>query len=410
MPDVTCPNPKSARLVRAASWPLALLLVVHATLVTAINGTPTDDFTTVYSAIRRSLAGTAVYEQAYNHVDPLYLYNPGTTLLLTPLGLSGSFDATRTAFIVANSAAIVGSLALLTRLFGHRLSGAVLPVAISAAFATESVTNTLAFTNINGILLLLLSGWLYLFVRECTDQDEDRNSRTTRTLGRTARPWLAGLLLGVAITIKPQFAPLLALPLVRGNWRIIAGALAVPVALNALAWPLVPGASGYLDKLVPYLSTTRDYANSSLAGLRVYFDLPGMTYYPTWLLLAGLTLLGLIVLLRWRVTKPLLWAATTTSLILAGVFLLSSLGQQYYSMWLFPLCFTVLLPRSVMHTWPAWASMVLIFSPLSWTSERWPDAGRWLNTFGATAGWALLIITITGTALGWWRLERETRA
>lgn len=65
--------------------PVAILLVVHRVFIIARKGTPTDDFTTVYNAVIRMATGQPVYEQAYNHVDPLYLYTPGATLLLAPL-------------------------------------------------------------------------------------------------------------------------------------------------------------------------------------------------------------------------------------------------------------------------------------------------------------------------------------
>ena len=67
--------------INAAAWPVAILLVVHRVFIVARNGTPTDDFTTVYNAVARMSTGHPVYEQTYNHVDPLYLYTPGATLL-----------------------------------------------------------------------------------------------------------------------------------------------------------------------------------------------------------------------------------------------------------------------------------------------------------------------------------------
>ena len=66
--------------INAAAWPIAVLLVIQRVFIVARNGTLTDDFTTVYSALRRMVEGIPVYEQAYNHVDPLYLYTPGATL------------------------------------------------------------------------------------------------------------------------------------------------------------------------------------------------------------------------------------------------------------------------------------------------------------------------------------------
>ena len=173
--------------INAAAWPVAILLVVHRVFIIARNGTPTDDFTTVYNAVARMSTGQPVYEQAYNHVDPLYLYTPGATLLLAPLAHI-DFSLARGLFIVANAAAIVAALAVLTLTVGRKLTSAVWPVSIALAFVTESVTNTLAFTNINGILLLCMAVFLWAFVR----------AERTPWLG-----WVTGVAIGLAIVIKP---------------------------------------------------------------------------------------------------------------------------------------------------------------------------------------------------------------
>lgn len=382
-------------IIRAAAWPIAALLVIHTVFITALNGTRTDDFTTVYSAVRRFLDGQPVYEQAYQHVDPLYLYNPGATLLLTPLGLSANLELSRAAFIVANALAIVLALGILTRLCGHRLDSWVWPVSIALAFATESVTNTLTFSNINGLLLLGLTVFLAAFVYG-------------HRSGRAWPLWLGGVVLGLTIVIKPQFAPLAFLAVVRLDWRTTLSAIAVPAGLNLVAWPITPGASGYLSNLVPYLGQTRDYANSSLAGVQAYFGLADAVYYPLWLICAGLVGITVIVLLRWRYTDITLWALTTSGVLLVGVFFLSSLGQQYYSMWLFPMMFTALLPRSVFHSWPAWLAAALFLAPVTWYSQNWPDAGRWLSFFLGSVGWWLLIVTSAATVLGWLRSQRTS--
>ncbi|WP_293768114.1 glycosyltransferase family 87 protein [uncultured Corynebacterium sp.] len=390
-------SPAAARRVRAAAWPLAVLLVVHRVFIVALNGTLTDDFTTVYSAVRRMLDGQPVYEQAYGHVDPLYLYTPGATALLAPVGML-PFDPARTGFILLNAAAIIGGLALLTLIVGHRLSGWVWPASIAVAFATESVTNTLAFTNINGVLFLALCGFLWCFLRSYSGDGAPTAQRRWS--------WLAGLILGLAILIKPQFAPLLLLPLVTLDWRALAGGIGVPVALNAAAVVALDSVRGYTASLVPYLRTTRDYANSSWPGLNAYFQLGPLMYWSVWLAAAALVACTVIALLRWHRTDPALWALTTSGVLFAGIFFLSSLGQQYYSMWLFPIMFTVFLPASAFHSWSAWLAAALYLAPLEWTSTHWPDSGRWLSTFAGTLGWLLLIVAAGATVAGWLLRER----
>ncbi len=387
---LTEPTPRHRRtpvdhIGRLIAWPLAVVLVLHRTFVLALNGSVTDDFTTVYSAVRRSLEGVPVYSEVYHHVDPHYLYNPGATLLLSPLGWLTDPDAARTAFIILNAGAVIAALALLTQMFGYSLRSLVWPVAIVVAFLTEAVRNTLVFSNINGLLLLALVAYLALLLRGSS--------------------WWAGLVIGLAILIKPQFAPLLFLPAVKLDWRAVFGGVAVPAVFNLAAWPLVPGASEYLTNLVPYLSEVRDYANSSLAGAAVYFGMPALLENALWLLFATVVAVGVIVLLRWRYSDPLLWMTTTTGLLMTGVFFLSSLGQMYYSMMLFPMMFTVLQRTSVFHTWPAWLAAYLFLTPDSFHSWRAPDFSRWMDFFHPTLGWAMMLVIISTCALVWWRTE-----
>ena len=375
-------------LLRVILWPLAVLLVVHTVLVRAVAGSVTDDFTTVYLAARRFLDRVPVYDEIYHHVDPHYLYNPGATLLLSPLGMSHHPNAVRMVFILVGAAAIIAALAWLARLFGYRASSAVLPLAVCAAFLTEAVRNTLVFANINGVLLLVFVAFLAWLLR--------------------GHDWAAGVALGLCILIKPMFAPLIVLCIAVWRWRAVIAAVAVPVVANLVAWPLVPGAGDYLTKLAPYLGEVRDYANSSLPGIAVYFGWPGWLRLTLTAVCAAAVAVAVIVLARYRFTAPLMWLTTSSSVLLAGVFLLSSLGQQYYSMMLFPLVFTVLLERSVVHNWPAWAALAAVFSPFDWDAEAWGRWGRWVGQFANTAGWATLLAVAAAVAVAWWRSERAT--
>ena len=95
--------PRWQQVANGALWPLAILLVIHRIIVLALPGTATDDFTTVWSAARRFVERVPVYSETYHHVDPHYLYNPGATLLLSPLGVFPDMSVVRPLFILFNA-------------------------------------------------------------------------------------------------------------------------------------------------------------------------------------------------------------------------------------------------------------------------------------------------------------------
>ncbi|OIR45533.1 arabinofuranosyl transferase [Corynebacterium sp. NML130628] len=356
-----------------AAWPLALLLIIHRVVILARQGSQTDDFTTVWAAARRFVERVPVYNEVYHHVDPHYLYNPGATLLLSPLGLFSDASLIRPLFILANVVAILVALALLTRLSGKSLTHPLFPISIALSFCTESVVNTLVFSNINGVLLLLFTIFLYSYIRK--------------------RFVLAGVCLGVAILVKPMFAPLIVLPLMQLRWRCLLPSVFTPVVFNLVAWPLTPGARDYIDVVVPYLAITRDYANSSLPGFTTYFGLPAQSYDALFIVFGAAVAIAVLGLARWRWSDEYLWLTMSSTVLLAGVCLLSSLGQAYYSMMLFPAAFTVLAPRSPMHTSGPWVGLMFCLAPLQWTTLQNPLIGRWITTFLPTLGWALFIVT-----------------
>lgn len=393
MKELELPQVSNQHL-QAFLWPLAILLGLQLVLVDSFNGAVTDDFTTVYSALQRFLDGENVYQQIYHHTDPLYLYNPGATLLLSPLGFVTHAGIARALFIFANFGAIIVSLGILIRMFGFSLRNPIFPLTITVATLTESVRNTLIFSNVNGLLLLALVSYLW-----CLTDDR-----------RWAR-WTGGIIIGLAILIKPQFAPLLFLPLVMRWWFTIFVGIAVPLVLNFVAWPITPGADSYRTELIPHLRQTRDFANSSLPGLAEYFAMPSWLYYLLWIFFAGLAVISVLTLLSLRKKDHLLWLVTTSGVLFCGVFFLSSLGQMYYSMLLFPMIFSVARQRSVFHIWPSWLAAILFLLPVSWattwTPRDFPPLGIWLNYFAATAGWGLLLLTTVCCSVAWHLHDRQ---
>ena len=124
-------------------------------------------------------------------------------------------------------------------------------------FCTESVTNTLVFTNINGCVLLgeVLFFWFLL-------------------KGGNRNVLIAGAAIGLTLVVKPLLAVLLLLPLLNRQWRALITAFGVPLVFNAVAWPLSADPMGFVRNTAPYILETRDYFNSSILGNGIYYGLP----------------------------------------------------------------------------------------------------------------------------------------
>ncbi|WP_448850880.1 glycosyltransferase family 87 protein [Corynebacterium sp. 335C] len=382
------------RYLAPALWPLAILAVIHRCIIRPSGGDTTDDFSTVFTAIWRFIDGERVYEQDYASIVPHYLYSPGGTLALTPLlGWSDDIDTVRWGFIAMQAAAIIGAIVLLLRWVGVPWRHWLYPGAIAAAFVTETVSNTVAFTNVNGMILLAEVAFLVL-------------------LHRRRQLW-AGLIIGLAITVKPIVAPLLFLPFVRRQFGAVGAGIAVPIVFNIAAWPLMTAPKEYLTLTVPYLGVIRDYANVSLSGQFEYFGVPGTRTLIWQALVALAVIVGLVLLLRWVDRDEIFWLSTTAALLMTGVFLLGSLGQMYYSMLLFPLFATLARPlagardgwgepaRSVLHSVPVAAGLALCLWFTSFQTEAFATGSWWFDVGRGTVGWILIVFGLVGCLVKW---------
>ena len=352
--------------------------IVHRSYVLTSNGYITDDWAPVYRAARNFRAGVDIYNEHFDQVDPHYLYPPGGTLLMAPFGYIDSEFAARNWFILLNTLAVIIAGVLLVRLLRFPLSSVALPALLAAMFVTESVTNTLVFTNINGVILLLE----VLFFRWLLD-------------GRTDREWLAGAAIGLSLVVKPVLGVLLLLPLLNRQWRALGAAVAVPLAFNAVAWPLVADRMNFVNRTLPYIFSTRDYFNSSVLGNGVYYGLPMWLIIALRVLFLALAAASLWLLTRYyRTRDPLMWMLTSSGVLLIASWLVLSLAQGYYSMMLFPFLMTVVLPNSVLRNWPAWLAVYGFLTLDRWLMWRWPTTGRFLEYMKITYGWSLVLVVV----------------
>ena len=369
--------PSTATVLRSVLWPAAIISVIHRSYVLGTNGYITDDFGPVYRAVVNFKLGIDIYNEHFDQVDPHYLYPPGGTLLLAPFGYL-PVDASRYWFITINTIAIIVAAYFLQRLFKFSLASVAAPALLLAMFCTESVTNTLVFTNINGCILLCE----VLFFRWLLD-------------GKVNHEWLAGIAVGLTLVIKPSLAPLLLLPLLNRQWRALVTAIFVPLFFNVVGWFMVSDPMQFVRGTVPYIFSVRDYFNSSIQGNGIYYGLP------TWLILLlrvgflALAVASLWLLYRYyRERDPLFWMVTSSGVLLIATFLVTSLGQGYYSMMLFPFLMSVVLPNSVIRNWPAWLAIYGFMTMDRWLLGHWPTTGRYLEYVKITYGWSLMLIVV----------------
>lgn len=368
-------EPRTARttadMLRFVLWPIALMTVLNRVVIKGVNGFVTDDYKPVYQASLDFLNGRAVYYADYTSVDPHYLYPPSGTLLIAPIAVI-DYEHSRWLFILLNAVAIIVAWYLLLRLFRFTASSVVAPALLLAMFLSETVTNTLVFTNVNGCLLAAELMFLHLLLKR--------------------RDLWAGVVLGLTIAVKPTMVPLLLIAAARRQWNVFTTALGVPVVLTLMAWPLSKDPGRFFTRTMPYLMQSRDYFNSAIVGNAAYYGLP---HWLSWGMRLGLGLLVVIslwLLYRYYRQDELLFVTSATGILLTASWLLSSLGQMYYSMLLFPFLMSVVLRNSLLRNWPAWLAVFGFLSYDKWLSDRWPDIGRNLEYLRITYGWSLLLL------------------
>ncbi len=368
----------TAEVFNFALWPFAILTVLHQVIVKGTNFSITDDFAPVYKASLAFLNGRAIYGENFDLVDPHYLYPPSGTLLIAPLALIDP-EKSRWCFIALNAVAIILAWYLLLRLFKFSTKSVAAPLLLLLMFASETVINTLGFGNVNGCLLLAEVLFIHLLLQR--------------------RDLLAGLVMGLTIAVKPTLAPMLLIPLARRQWQVFITAIGVPVVLMAVAWPLTKDPMDFVHRTLPYLLKSRDYFNSAIAGNAEYYGLPIWLTWSMRIVLGVLVLISLWLLYRYCREDEVFFVCTTAGIILIASWLLSGLGQQYYSMMLFPFLMTVVLRNSVLRNWPAWLAIFGFMTYDKWLLDHWQSTGRALEYLRVTFGWALLLI-VTFCVLG----------
>jgi arabinofuranan 3-O-arabinosyltransferase len=169
----------------------------------------------------------------------------------------------------------------------------------------------------------------------------------------------------------------------------------VPLLFNLAGWFMVSDPMNFVRGTVPYIFATRDYFNSSIQGNGIYYGLP------VWLILLLRIAFGLLAVASlwllyryYRERDPLFWMLTSSGVLLIATFLVTALGQGYYSMMLFPFLMTVVLPNSVIRSWVAWLSIYGFMTMDRWLLGHWPTTGRAFEYLRITYGWSLMLVVV----------------
>jgi hypothetical protein len=283
------------------------------------------DFISFWTSGRMLLAGANVYDTAAHvaaqrefYVMPgeytAFFYPPNFLPFVWPLGLLPYFPALA-AWLGLTGAAFLAAVRAWFRALG--LKGPAL--VLVAAFPPVFVTLTHGQTSF--LVAALLGGGLLL-------------------VGR--RPWLAGVLIGLA-TIKPQFGLLVPLALLAsGQWRTIAGAGAAALGLAALTtlafgpevwadWLAITrtASAATADGNIPFAKMVSVFAGLSLLGVPAVVAMPVQAA-------VSLALAAAVVMASWRRA----FSPGLAALVLAGAPLATPFVLDYdMLLTAFPLAF-----------------------------------------------------------------------
>lgn len=244
-------------------------------------------------------------------------------------------------------------------LLARRYGGGAVPVAW--AFALAGFWDTLVLGQIYLPLVLAAMGAWLLLERE--------------------RPLLAGLLIGVLVAVKPNFAVWPVLLLLAGHVRPVLAAT-VSAALLALV-PLALYGAGVYGQWIDLVARDSDRAafltNASLSGMAQRAGVDGLG-----------PVLGLAVLaaLAVRAGRARLSPLDASALGLVGAILASPIAWVHYTLFLLP----VFLSRKLSPPLLLSAALLVVPVPLV---LRWLDAPWWAQvSVGSVYAWAAMLCLV----------------
>ncbi|TVU56580.1 DUF2029 domain-containing protein [Corynebacterium aurimucosum] len=359
-----------------------------------------SDFDPIWNAVDKYVHGRPVYDEDYSTLDPHYLYSPGATFLLGPIGWLPGRDIARTIMMWLGAASIFSALWLLAASVAARYRGQVFAVLVIVACTfNEPVRSTLSLTNINGFLFLLQVLFALLTIK-----------MLRRGWRASLKSWVAvaaGIILGVAMTIKPQFLALAVVSLLSGHITVLVVAGVFMAVVFLAGWLTMARPQDYVDRLLPYLGQARDYNNGSIEGVGRQLGWSEAAITGSTVAFLVVVALSLVALWRYKSEQPVVWVYCSLGVLFAGVLMTTGLMQGYYCIWLLPVIATVVIPGSPART--------LLIVVVWWclVSSAAPPEGLWapaeaIIRWRSSLAWVALPLIMAGMAYWTWPSTTRT--
>jgi Glycosyltransferase family 87 len=273
-----------------------------------------------------------------------FVYPPSSLVLLAPLAALNRHQLT-VGGLVATALVAWGSVLVAARAIGIRLFGPVTAATLLGLSLVGAMRGEMPLENVSVLEFLAVALFFLLTLR-----------------GK----WVgAGLVIGVALAIKPMLLPVLIVFLIAKKWKGLGATIAVPVALNLLSLAFLQAPGQVFSKLPSLFDRTGSGVvyNSAWVDVARVLGLPeGVT-----MLLRALTvvMVAIVTWLAWRrLGDPRLRIIVSTSALLMGEFLAGTLSEYHFMLTLVPLCMTVVVAGSPVRSGVAVVGMVWVMDVL----------------------------------------------
>jgi hypothetical protein len=321
---------------------------------------PATDFDVIWWGVRHFVHHQDVYTLA-SPSNLSFVFPPSSLLLLSPLGLLPLTTASQI-WVALEFASIIAAAYVSLRLFSIRLNSVIAPtVLLAVAFASPTLEE-LRMRNVDGIVVLIAVSALFAMSRS---------------------KWLAGgILLALALSLKPTAVALLVLPLLYRQWRCVAIAALIPAVLTAGGVLLAKDGLHFFSVSVPYLLHGEGQWN-----VRDNIAIAGVLRNPLWAPLLRLIVVTLAVASIWKARTSRQLIRTSQLIAIAGLVLVAmhldfSYSYVRYLLYLLPVLVMLAIYANKAGRIPMLAGVALLLFPFSRVYlERSDSLGIYVSAF-----------------------------